>query len=47
MDFYLKCIKSDEEEIVVLSFKVLKNISSNLEPEFIIQKILPLIEELS
>lgn len=46
MDYYLNCMKSDEQEVVILTFKVLKNISSHLEPEFIIQKILPFMEDL-
>lgn len=36
MDFYLSCMQSPEEEVVIIAFKILKNISNHLEPEFII-----------
>lgn len=36
LDFYLKCLQSSEEEVIIMSLKKLKNVSRHLEPEFII-----------
>lgn len=45
LDFFEACLKHPEEEVLILAFKILRQISSILEPEFILTKVLPILEE--
>lgn len=46
LDFFESCLRHPEEEVLILSFKVLRQVSSLLEPEFIMVKVLPILEEI-
>lgn len=45
LDFYVNCMESKEEEVVIISFKILKSLSQHLEPEFILSRVLPIVEK--
>ena len=45
IEYYLQCLKSQEQELIVMAFKNLKNIAMLLEPEIVIKKILPVLNE--
>lgn len=44
LDFFLECLKSNEEEVVIRAFGELKKVSNHLESDFLVNSVLPIIQ---